>query len=219
VIIPKGSMLNPHYPAAVVSGNVETSSCITNALYGALGVLASAPGTMNNFTFGNDRYQYYETISGGSGAGQGFNGTDVVQTHMTNSRLTDPEILEWRFPVRLESYEIKPGSGGRGRWHGGNGGIRKIRFLEKMMASILSNNRIIPPFGAAGGEPGQCGLNYVIRADGRREELDFIASVEVNPGDVFVVETPGGGGYGAPAQELRQAAVQAPIAKNVTEKV
>jgi 5-oxoprolinase (ATP-hydrolysing) len=219
VIIPKGSMLNPHYPAAVVSGNVETSSCITNALYGALGVLASAPGTMNNFTFGNDRYQYYETISGGSGAGQGFNGTDVVQTHMTNSRLTDPEILEWRFPVRLESYEIKPGSGGRGRWHGGNGGIRKIRFLEKMMASILSNNRIIPPFGAAGGEPGQCGLNYVIRADGRREELDFIASVEVNPGDVFVVETPGGGGYGAPAQELRQAAVQAPIAKHVTEKV
>jgi 5-oxoprolinase (ATP-hydrolysing) len=219
VIIPKGSMLNPHYPAAVVSGNVETSSCITNALYGALGVLASAPGTMNNFTFGNDRYQYYETISGGSGAGQGFNGTDVVQTHMTNSRLTDPEILEWRFPVRLESYDIKPGSGGRGRWHGGNGGIRKVRFLEKMTASILSNNRIIPPFGAAGGGPGQCGLNYVIRADGRREELGFIASVEVNPGDVFVIETPGGGGYGAPGQELRQAAAQTPMATNVTEKV
>ncbi len=197
VIIPEGSMLNPRYPAAVVSGNVETSSCITNALYGALGVLASAPGTMNNFTFGNDRYQYYETISGGSGAGAGFDGTDVVQTHMTNSRLTDPEILEWRYPVRLESYEISAGSGGRGRWHGGNGGIRKIRFLEAMTASILSNNRIVPPFGAAGGEPGRCGRNYVLRNDGSREELGFVATTEVQPGDVFVIETPGGGGFGA----------------------
>jgi 5-oxoprolinase (ATP-hydrolysing) len=205
VIIPEGSMLNPSYPAAVVSGNVETSSCVTNALYGALGVLASAPGTMNNFTFGNDRHQYYETISGGSGAGNGFNGTDVVQTHMTNSRLTDPEVLEWRYPVRLESYEINPGSGGRGRWNGGNGGIRKIRFLEKMTASILSNNRIIPPFGTAGGEPGECGRNYVVRADGRVDQLGFIASIEVNPGDVFVVETPGGGGYGAPAPAPQQA--------------
>jgi 5-oxoprolinase (ATP-hydrolysing) len=196
VIIPPGSMLNPHYPAAVVSGNVETSSCITNALYGALGVLASAPGTMNNFTFGNDQYQYYETISGGSGAGQGFNGTDVVQTHMTNSRLTDPEVLEWRYPVRLESYEINPGSGGAGAWHGGNGGIRKLRFLERMTASILSNNRIIPPFGAAGGSPGRCGSNYVIRSDGSREVLSFVDSTEMQPGDVFVVETPGGGGYG-----------------------
>ncbi|HCN90813.1 MAG TPA: 5-oxoprolinase, partial [Oxalobacteraceae bacterium] len=199
VIIPEGSMLNPHYPAAVVSGNVETSSCITNALYGALGALASAPGTMNNFTFGNDAYQYYETISGGSGAGQGFDGTDVVQTHMTNSRLTDPEILEWRYPVRLESYEINPDSGGHGQWHGGNGGIRKIRFLERMTASILSNNRIVPPFGTAGGEPGRCGRNYVIRSDGTREELSFVASTEMQPGDVFVIETPGGGGYGAPA--------------------
>ena len=198
VIIPEGSMLNPRYPAAVVSGNVETSSCITNALYGALGVMASSPGTMNNFTFGNDRHQYYETISGGSGAGNGFDGTDVVQTHMTNSRLTDPEILEWRYPVRLDSYEIKPGSGGRGRWHGGNGGIRKIRFLEKMTASILSNNRIVPPFGTDGGEPGSCGRNSVIRADGRAEELGFVASVEMHPGDVFVIETPGGGGYGKP---------------------
>ncbi|MEN3365257.1 MAG: hypothetical protein V7606_2531 [Burkholderiales bacterium] len=205
VIIPEGSMLNPSYPAAVVSGNVETSSCVTNALYGALGVLASAPGTMNNFTFGNDRHQYYETISGGSGAGNGFNGTDVVQTHMTNSRLTDPEVLEWRYPVRLESYEINPGSGGRGRWNGGNGGIRKIRFLEKMTASILSNNRIVPPFGTAGGEPGECGRNYVVRADGRVDQLGFIASIEVNPGDVFVVETPGGGGYGAPAPAPQQA--------------
>ncbi|MCW5297211.1 5-oxoprolinase [Herbaspirillum lusitanum] len=196
VIIPEGSMLNPRYPAAVVSGNVETSSCITNALYGALGVLASAPGTMNNFTFGNGEHQYYETISGGSGAGQGFNGTDVVQTHMTNSRLTDPEILEWRYPVRLESYEIREHSGGAGQWHGGNGGVRKIRFLEPMTASILSNNRIVPPFGAAGGEPGQCGRNTVIRKDGTEEELGFVASIDMQPGDVFVIATPGGGGYG-----------------------
>ena len=196
VIIPPGSMLNPHYPAAVVSGNVETSSCITNALYGALGVLASAPGTMNNFTFGNEQYQYYETISGGSGAGKGFNGTDVVQTHMTNSRLTDPEILEWRYPVRLDSYEIRPHSGGRGQWHGGNGGIRRVRFLEPMSASILSNNRIVPPFGAAGGSPGACGENYVMRVDGTREELGFVASTEMQAGDVFVIETPGGGGFG-----------------------
>ncbi|MDB5838602.1 MAG: 5-oxoprolinase [Herminiimonas sp.] len=203
VIIPAGSMLNPRYPAAVVSGNVETSSCITNALYGALGMLASAPGTMNNFTFGNDEHQYYETISGGSGAGHGFNGTDVVQTHMTNSRLTDPEILEWRYPVRLESYEINPESGGNGQWRGGNGGIRKIRFLEPMTASILSNNRIIPPFGAAGGDSGKCGRNYVIRAGGGTEELGFVSSTTMQPGDVFVIETPGGGGFGkAPGAQV-----------------
>ncbi|MEB0136783.1 hydantoinase B/oxoprolinase family protein [Actimicrobium sp. CCC2.4] len=196
VIIPPGSMLNPHYPAAVVSGNVETSSCITNALYGALGVLASSPGTMNNFTFGNDEHQYYETIAGGSGAGNGFDGTDVVQTHMTNSRLTDPEILEWRYPVRLDSYDIRPHSGGSGKWHGGNGGTRKIRFLEKMSASILSNNRVVAPFGAAGGDDGECGKNYVIRHDGRIEELGFVASTEMEAGDVFVIETPGGGGFG-----------------------
>jgi 5-oxoprolinase (ATP-hydrolysing) len=209
VIIPEGSMLNPRYPAAVVSGNVETSSCVTNALYGALGVLASAPGTMNNFTFGNDEYQYYETIAGGSGAGKGFNGTDVVQTHMTNSRLTDPEILEFRYPVRLDSYEISEDSGGHGQWHGGNGGVRKIRFLQKMTASILSNNRIVPPFGVAGGEPGKCGRNYVIRADGRQEELGFVASTEVQPGDVFVVETPGGGGYGKPVAATESAREEA----------
>ena len=196
VIIPAGSMLNPAYPAAVVSGNVETSSCITNALYGALGVMGSAPGTMNNFTFGNARHQYYETISGGSGAGDGFNGTDVVQTHMTNSRMTDPEVLEHRFPVRLDSYEIRADSGGTGRWHGGNGGTRRMRFLEPMTASILSNNRIVPPFGAAGGAAGQCGDNYVIRADGTREQLSFVATTAMQPGDVFVIETPGGGGYG-----------------------
>jgi 5-oxoprolinase (ATP-hydrolysing) len=195
-------MLNPRYPAAVVSGNVETSSCITNALYGALGMLASAPGTMNNFTFGNDEYQYYETIAGGSGAGCGFNGTDVVQTHMTNSRLTDPEILEWRYPVRLESYEINPDSGGKGKWCGGNGGVRKIRFLEMMTASVLSNNRLVPPFGCAGGQPGKCGRNYVIRSDGTRENLAFVATTTMEPGDIFVIETPGGGGYGKPALTL-----------------
>jgi 5-oxoprolinase (ATP-hydrolysing) len=196
VIIPPGSMLNPHYPASVVSGNVETSTCITNALYGALGVMAAAQGTMNNFTFGNARYQYYETISGGSGAGEGFNGTDVVQTNMTNSRLTDPEILEFRFPVRLESYEIRPGSGGAGRWHGGNGGVRKVRFLEPMTAAILSNNRIHAPFGMAGGGEADRGRNSVVRADGRIEHLGHIGKIDMAAGDVFVIETPGGGGYG-----------------------
>ncbi len=207
IVIPEGSMLNPRDPAAVVAGNVETSSCITNALFGALGVLASSQGTMNNFTFGNERHQYYETISGGSGAGirdlaagalseEGFDGTDVVQTHMTNSRLTDPEVLEFRFPVRLDSYAIRHGSGGRGRWHGGSGGTRRVRFLEPMTASILSNNRAVAPFGLAGGEPGQAGRNSVERADGRVETLTHIGSVEVGPGDVFVIETPGGGGFG-----------------------
>lgn len=198
VIIPPGSMLNPHYPASVVSGNVETSTCITNALYGALGVMAAAQGTMNNFTFGNDRYQYYETISGGSGAGDGFDGTDVVQTNMTNSRLTDPEILEFRFPVRLEQYEIRPGSGGAGRWHGGNGGVRRVRFLEPMTAAILSNNRIHAPFGMAGGAEAARGRNSVERADGRVEPLGHIGKIDMAAGDVFVIETPGGGGYGKP---------------------
>ncbi|UTY59371.1 hydantoinase B/oxoprolinase family protein [Massilia sp. erpn] len=196
VLIPPGSMLNPHYPASVVSGNVETSTCITNALYGALGVMAASQGTMNNFTFGNARYQYYETISGGSGAGDGFDGTDVVQTNMTNSRLTDPEILEFRYPVRVESYAIRPGSGGKGRWHGGNGGIRKIRFLEDMTAAILSNNRRYAPFGMAGGGAGAVGRNTVQRADGRIEELDHIGKTQMQPGDLFIIETPGGGGYG-----------------------
>jgi 5-oxoprolinase (ATP-hydrolysing) len=197
VIVPEGSMLNPRPPASVVAGNVETSSCITNALYGALGVMASGQCTMNNFTFGNARYQYYETISGGSGAGPGFDGTSVVQTHMTNSRLTDPEVLEFRFPVRLESYEIRHGSGGAGRHRGGDGGVRKVRFLEAMTASILSNGRKSGAFGMAGGEPGQPGINRVERNDGRVDVLDHIGSTEVAPGDLFVIETPGGGGYGA----------------------
>jgi len=197
VIIPDGSMLNPHPPASVVAGNVETSTCITNALYGALGAMAAGQCTMNNFTFGNDRHQYYETISGGSGAGPGFDGTSVVQTHMTNSRLTDPEVLEFRFPVRLESYEIRKGSGGAGQFKGGDGGVRRVRFLEAMTASILSNGRVHGAFGMAGGAAGQPGINRVERADGRTEMLGHIGSVEMAPGDVFVVETPGGGGFGA----------------------
>jgi 5-oxoprolinase (ATP-hydrolysing) len=196
VIIPEGSMLNPRPPASVVAGNVETSTCITNALYGALGVMAAGQCTMNNFTFGNKKYQYYETISGGSGAGPDFDGTSVVQTHMTNSRLTDPEVLEFRFPVRLESYEIRTGSGGAGRYRGGDGGVRRVRFLEPMTASILSNGRHAGAFGMAGGEAGQVGINRVERADGRIEPLDHIASVEMQPGDVFLIETPGGGGFG-----------------------
>jgi 5-oxoprolinase (ATP-hydrolysing) len=196
VIIPEGSMLNPHPPASVVAGNVETSTCITNALYGALGAMAAGQCTMNNFTFGNARYQYYETISGGSGAGPGFSGCSVVQTHMTNSRLTDPEVLEFRFPVRLESYSIRKGSGGKGQFNGGDGGIRRVRFLEPMTASILSNGRTVPAFGMSGGAPGGVGSARVERADGRVEALKHIASVEMQPGDVFVIETPGGGGFG-----------------------
>mgnify|MGYP002143189329 FL=1 len=196
VIVPDGCLLNPRPPAAVVAGNVETSSCVTNALYGALGVMAASPCTMNNFTFGNARHQYYETISGGSGAGPGFRGTSVVQTHMTNSRLTDPEVLELRFPVRLDSYAIRRGSGGAGRWHGGDGGVRRVRFLETMTASILSNGRLHGAFGGAGGQAGAPGINRVERADGTVEALDYIGSVSMQPGDVFVVETPGGGGWG-----------------------
>jgi len=196
IILPDACMLNPQAPAAVVAGNVETSMCVTNALYGALGVMASGGCTMSNFTFGNGQYQYYETIAGGSGAGPEFSGTSVVQTHMTNSRLTDPEVLEFRFPVRLDSYEIRACSGGRGRWQGGDGGIRRIRFLEPMTASILSNGRKVGAFGMAGGEAGAVGENYVERADGRREKLAHIGQVEVSVDDVMVVCTPGGGGYG-----------------------
>ncbi len=202
VIVPPGCMLNPAPPASVVAGNVETSSCITNALYGALGTNAASQCTMNNFTFGNDRYQYYETIAGGSGAGslggdKGFDGTDVVQTHMTNSRMTDPEVLEFRYPVRLDVYGIRSGSGGQGRWHGGDGGLRRVRFLEPMTASILSNNRTRGPFGMAGGGDGAAGRNRVLRADGSIETLGHIAQVSMAPGDVFEVQTPGGGGYGS----------------------
>jgi 5-oxoprolinase (ATP-hydrolysing) len=207
VIVPAGSMLNPNPPASVVAGNVETSTCITNALFGALGVMAGSQPTMNNFTFGSARVQYYETISGGSGAGGrydaqgqlvgGFDGTSVVQTHMTNSRLTDPEVLEFRFPVRLESYAIRQGSGGAGRWHGGDGGVRRVRFLEPMTAGILSNGRIHPAFGMAGGQAGLPGINQVVRNDGSVQVLGHIGQVEMQPGDVFEIHTPGGGGFGA----------------------
>jgi 5-oxoprolinase (ATP-hydrolysing) len=196
IVIPEGSMLDPRYPAAVVAGNVETSQTVTDALYGALGVLAASQGTMNNFTFGNARYQYYETIAGGAGAGPGFDGASVVQTHMTNSRLTDPEVLEWRFPVRLESFAIRPASGGTGLHRGGDGAVRRVRFLEAMTAVMLANHRRVAPFGAAGGEPGATGRNWVERADGRREDFGATFEVAMQPGDVFVVETPGGGGYG-----------------------
>jgi 5-oxoprolinase (ATP-hydrolysing) len=196
IAIPRGSLLQPEPPAAVVAGNVETSQCITNALYGALGTMAAAQCTMNNFTFGDERYQYYETVAGGSGAGPGFAGTACVQTHMTNSRLTDPEVLEWRFPVRLECYEIRSGSGGAGRFRGGDGGRRRIRFLQAMTASILANGRASGAFGMAGGGAGALGRNWVERADGTRVELGAVAQIEMQPGDVFVIETPGGGGYG-----------------------
>ncbi len=196
IVIPEGSMLRPRYPAAVVAGNVETSQCITDALYGALGVMAASCGTMNNFTFGDQRYQYYETIAGGSGAGDGFDGTDAVQTHMTNSRLTDPEVLEWRFPVLLETFEIRRGSGGTGRWRGGNGAVRRVRFLQPMVAAILSEHRRVAPHGMAGGGPGMTGRNWVRRADERVVELGACDQIEMHPGDCFVIETPGGGGYG-----------------------
>ncbi|MEG4802328.1 hydantoinase B/oxoprolinase family protein [Microcoleus sp. ARI1-B5] len=196
IINPAGCMLNPRYPAAVVAGNVETSQNITDALYCALGAIASSQGTMNNFTFGDRRYQYYETICGGSGAGANFDGTDAVQTHMTNSRLTDPEVLEWRFPVLLESFAIRANSGGNGCHRGGNGTVRRVRFLEAMTAGILSGRRVISPCGLHGGEAGKVGLNYVERFDGNIEELGSTASVEMRSGDVFVIETPGGGGYG-----------------------
>jgi 5-oxoprolinase (ATP-hydrolysing) len=199
VIIPPGTMLSPQYPAAVAAGNVETSQVVTGALYAALGVMAEGSGTMNNITFGNDRYQYYETVASGSGAGDGFDGTDVVQTKMTNSRLTDPEVLEWRYPVLLESYRIRPGSGGAGRWRGGHGGVRRLRFGEPMTVTTLTGHRRVPAFGLAGGQPGALGRHWIEHADGRLTPMDGCDSVNVEAGDVFVIETPGGGGYGKPS--------------------
>jgi 5-oxoprolinase (ATP-hydrolysing) len=185
--IPAGSMLSPSRPAAVVAGNVETSQCVTDALFGALGALAASQGTMNNLTFGNARVQYYETICGGAGAGPGFDGA---------SRLTDPEVLEQNFPVRVESFAIRKGSGGTGHWRGGDGVVRKLLFTEPVEAAILSNHRRIAPFGLNGGEAAQTGVNRVIRSDGREERLSGCASVRLQAGDTFVIETPGGGGYG-----------------------
>ncbi|MBV5259610.1 5-oxoprolinase [Synechococcus moorigangaii CMS01] len=198
VMIPEGCLLNPQYPAAVVAGNVEVSQNITDCLYGALGMMAASQGTMNNFTFGNDHYQYYETICGGSGAGPNFHGTDAVQTHMTNSRLTDPEVLEWRFPVLLEEFSIRKNSGGPGQFHGGNGVIRRLQFREPMTAAILSSRRQVQPFGLEGGLPGQCGENKVIRASGTETILPSTVEVTMEKGDRLEIKTPGGGGYGVP---------------------
>ena len=197
--LPAASLLNPAYPAAVVAGNVETSQCITDALLGALDACAAAQGTMNNFTFGDTHHQYYETLCGGAGAGPTFDGASAVHTHMTNSRLTDPEVLEQRYPVRLRRFAIRRGSGGRGVHHGGDGIVRDMEFLQPMQAAILANRRRVPPFGLRGGEPGQCGRNFVVRADGRIEELPATAAVDLAAGDRFVIETPGGGGYGTPS--------------------
>jgi 5-oxoprolinase (ATP-hydrolysing) len=194
--IPLNSMLDPKPPAAVVAGNVETSQAVVNALYGALGVLSAAQGTMNNLTFGNDQYQYYETICGGAGAGNGFHGASAVHTHMTNSRMTDPEILELRYPVIVSEFRIRAGSGGQGRWNGGDGVVRRITFRQAMTVAILSGSRRIAPFGLKGGTPGATGKTYIERADGDREVLDSCATADVQPGDSIVVETPGGGGYG-----------------------
>jgi 5-oxoprolinase (ATP-hydrolysing) len=198
VIIPAGTMLSPAYPAAVAAGNVETSQAVTGALYAALDVMAEGSGTMNNVTFGNDRYQYYETVASGSGAGEGFDGADVVQTKMTNSRLTDPEVLEWRYPVRLESYAIRRGSGGAGRWRGGDGGTRRIRFLEPMTVTTLSGHRRIPAFGRQGGAPGDLGRHWVERADGAITAMRGCDTANLAAGEVFVIETPGGGGFQTP---------------------
>ncbi|MGB9938280.1 hydantoinase B/oxoprolinase family protein [Methanosarcina sp.] len=196
IIIPEGSLLRPEPPAAVVAGNVETSQYIVDALFGALGTLAASQGTMNNFTFGNADFQYYETICGGAGAGPGFTGTDAVHTHMTNSRITDPEILETRFPVLLEEFSIRDGSGGDGKFRGGNGVVRKLRFLKDMNTAILSSHRKFPPFGLKGGMPGKCGRNALIRRNGSVIKVGGQAEIELKSGDLFVIETPGGGGYG-----------------------
>ena len=200
IILPDDCMLQAQYPAAVIAGNVETSQIVTDTLYGALGVMAAAQGTMNNFIYGNDTHQYYETLCGGSGAGPDFDGCDAVHTHMTNSRLTDPEVLEWRYPVLLESFEIRDGSGGAGKYRGGHGVRRRTRFLEPMEAVILANHRIVPPYGMAGGDDGAVGRNWVERVDGSREDLTATDLRQMAPGDVFVVETPGGGGFGTPEE-------------------
>ncbi len=196
IIIPKRSMLSPEYPAAVVAGNVETSQEVTNCLFGALGAMAAAQGTMNNLNFGNARYQYYETICSGSPAGPGFPGTDAVHTHMTNTRLTDPEILEFRYPVLLEDFHIRKDSGGRGKWNAGSGIRRTIRFLEKMECTVLSGHRRVPPFGLAGGGDGQVGENWVRRKDGTMEKLEGCDATVIDAGEAIIIQTPTAGGYG-----------------------
>ena len=198
LVVPRGCLLNPEPPAAVVAGNVETSQALCNLLFGAMGVMAAAQGTMNNLSFGDSSRQYYETIAGGTGAGEGFAGADGIQSHMTNSRLTDPEVLEERFPVRLERFALRPNSGGAGQWPGGRGLERRLRFLEPMTVSLLSGSRRIAPFGLAGGAPLLPGINRRWRSDGSVEELGGCAQLELAAGEALEVLTPGGGGYGPP---------------------
>jgi 5-oxoprolinase (ATP-hydrolysing) len=199
IIAPAGSMIHAQYPAAVIAGNTEVSQSITDTLYGALGVIAGSQGTVNNFVYGNDEYQNYETICGGTGAGPGFDGASAVHCHMTNTLMTDPEVLEWRYPVRLEEFRIRPGSGGKGRHSGGDGIVRRLRFLEPMTTTVLTSHRITKPFGVDGGEPGAPGRNAVERADGRIDELQGNDETEMTPGDIFLMETPGGGGHRPPS--------------------
>ena len=196
LIIPEGSMINPRYPAAVIAGNTEVSQAITDCLYGALGVLAASQGTMNNFLYGNDQYQNYETICGGTGAGPDHDGTSAVHSHMTNTRMTDPEVLESRFPVRVEYFGVRRGSGGEGEYRGGDGAVRALTFLEPMTATILSSNRITRPYGLQGGQPGKSGCNLLVQYDGNEMILRGNDEVEVAPGDTIIIKTPGGGGYG-----------------------
>jgi 5-oxoprolinase (ATP-hydrolysing) len=198
IVVPEGSLLNPHSPAAVAGGNVETSQAVVDVLFGALGVMAAAQGTMNNLTFGNRSHQYYETICGGAGAGADFDGRSAVHTHMTNSRLTDPEVLEARYPVLLEEFAIREGSGGEGAHKGGDGVIRRIRFRERMTAAILSTRRETAPFGLAGGEDAKPGRNMIVRADGAEIVLKGRDEIALEPGDQIVIATPGGGGFGEP---------------------
>ena len=198
-MIPSGTFLSPQPGAAVVAGNTETSQAVVNALLGAVGAMACSQATMNNFIFGDATRQYYETICGGTGAGPGFDGTAAVHSHMTNTRMTDPEVLELRYPVRLETFAIRRGSGGAGRWRGGDGAVRRIRFLEPMTAVIVSSRRNIAPFGLAGGAHGALGRQWVEREDGTRFVMTGTDRTELAAGDVFVIETPGGGGYGAPS--------------------
>ncbi len=196
IVIPEGSMICPQYPAAVISGNTEVSQAITDCLFGALGVLASSQGTMNNFVYGNDRYQNYETICGGTGAGTDHPGTSGVHSHMTNTRMTDPEVVEWRFPVRVESFSLRDGSGGEGKFKGGDGVVRKMRFLEPMTATVLSSHRETEPYGLLGGKPGKCGENSIHRKSGEVIQLKGNDEIEMSEGDLFIIKTPGGGGFG-----------------------